>query len=621
MPVRIRTRDATVRRLGPTAATSVATAATAAAASVATAATAVATAAATAVATAASLAAAALMLAAAITPATAAQKDRSRAPLRAPGDPAWARIYGDAGWQYGRSVAVDSSGNIAIAGDFRGTFTLGDSTLENVGPENNIYVARLTPSGTPVWSRSFGDVAAESIHDVAVDDAGHTAITGYFEGDLDFGGGVMTATGIMTPDGFVAVFDSAGQHVWSRHLDGQGGYGTALAFDSTGTLYVTGYFQNWLWAGGDTLYSDGGSDVFYARYTAQGTHLWSRHTGGASDNYGLDIALDSDGRVLLAGRTYSGIDLGGSHLPGNSADLFLVKYDAAGGHLWSRIFGDDMTQLEINVGVDADHNILLAGSFQGTISLGGGPLQSVQNQEAFIARLYPSGLHIWSHAVGGADYQYRVSMDSDRAGNMVITGIQQTSTGVPPDFGGGPLTPGGYTDIFVAAYHADGSHIWSGLFGDALQQQGEGIALGPSGEAILIASVEGTTDFGTGPLTAVDGWDIAVAKLEMIPDPSPHTGTPVPSAATTLRAYPNPFNPTTTLSFVVPPGAPRVRVDIYDLRGARVRTLIAGAMPPGPGSVVWNGRDHGGNPVASGVYLARFECRGGIDTAKLVLVR
>ncbi len=66
--------------------------------------------------------------------------------------------------------------------------------------------------------------------------------------------------------------------------------------------------------------------------------------------------------------------------------------------------------------------------------------------------------------------------------------------------------------------------------------------------------------------------------------------------------YPNPFNPTTTIRFDLPAAAP-VRLSIYNLRGQRVKSLIASDLPAGTHSAVWNGQDDSGNPVSSGVYF------------------
>ena len=85
-------------------------------------------------------------------------------------------------------------------------------------------------------------------------------------------------------------------------------------------------------------------------------------------------------------------------------------------------------------------------------------------------------------------------------------------------------------------------------------------------------------------------------------------------------AYPNPFNPVTTLRYDLPRRA-EVALTIYDILGREVRTLVQGEQAPGYQSVVWDGTDGDGNPVASGVYLYRLEAGGFTQARKMVLLK
>ena len=87
-----------------------------------------------------------------------------------------------------------------------------------------------------------------------------------------------------------------------------------------------------------------------------------------------------------------------------------------------------------------------------------------------------------------------------------------------------------------------------------------------------------------------------------------------------LHAWPNPFNPRTTLALRLDT-AGTVRLTIHDLRGRRVRTLVDGPRPAGPLTVGWDGRDHAGRAVPAGIYVARARTAGGVVTRKLTLVQ
>jgi hypothetical protein len=95
----------------------------------------------------------------------------------------------------------------------------------------------------------------------------------------------------------------------------------------------------------------------------------------------------------------------------------------------------------------------------------------------------------------------------------------------------------------------------------------------------------------------------------------------VPAAASlSMTAYPNPFNPSTTIAWELPT-AGNLRVDIHDALGRRVRTLWSGMMKAGPGLITWNGHDESGRQTESGVYLARLTTDTRSLTRKIMLVK
>ena len=88
-----------------------------------------------------------------------------------------------------------------------------------------------------------------------------------------------------------------------------------------------------------------------------------------------------------------------------------------------------------------------------------------------------------------------------------------------------------------------------------------------------------------------------------------------------LRIAPNPFNPRTTLDFALP-NASWTALDIHDLAGRHVRTLVHGDLPAGRHAITWDGRDDRGGAVAAGIYLARLRTAAGhFASRRLTLVR
>ncbi len=100
----------------------------------------------------------------------------------------------------------------------------------------------------------------------------------------------------------------------------------------------------------------------------------------------------------------------------------------------------------------------------------------------------------------------------------------------------------------------------------------------------------------------------------------PTTVDPAPSAVGMLGCYPNPFNPSTTMSFDLESAGP-VRLEVFDLRGRPLRVLADAELPAGRHERIWDGRDAAGRVLPSGVYFARMESGSAIRIGKLLLLK
>lgn len=119
------------------------------------------------------------------------------------------------------------------------------------------------------------------------------------------------------------------------------------------------------------------------------------------------------------------------------------------------------------------------------------------------------------------------------------------------------------------------------------------------------------------------GLDGPIYVFEQLPGEMPTSvemeDQPLPTEAELRQNFPNPFNPSTTISFTVP-DAHQVELEVFDLLGRRVQSLVAGSLPAGSHSVVWDGSDQEGGRVATGVYLYRLRVQGIEYTRKMTLV-
>jgi subtilisin family serine protease len=144
---------------------------------------------------------------------------------------------------------------------------------------------------------------------------------------------------------------------------------------------------------------------------------------------------------------------------------------------------------------------------------------------------------------------------------------------------------------------------------------------------------------GTGPYSVAPGDSILVAFAVLAGDdlvdlqanadaamalwenpPTDTARTPGPARLSLAQNVPNPFNPQTTIRYDLPHPAV-VRLEIFDVRGRRIRTLQNGPLPAGRQSVIWNGRHDDGHPAASGTYFMRLRVDGRSLTRKMQLLK
>jgi hypothetical protein len=119
----------------------------------------------------------------------------------------------------------------------------------------------------------------------------------------------------------------------------------------------------------------------------------------------------------------------------------------------------------------------------------------------------------------------------------------------------------------------------------------------------------------TGGLAAWTGDLRLIQSPAPVPDEVPHPRNPFG-----LKAYPNPFNPRTALSWDLP-AAGSMTLAVYDVRGMRVRTLVVDNRPAGKGEASWDGTLEDGRAAPSGIYHLRLEWNGQTASRKLTLVR
>jgi hypothetical protein len=426
---------------------------------------------------------------------------------------AWSLRVGDAENQTANAIAADESGDVFVAGYFDGVMDLGGMVVASAGG-SDAFVAKLGPTGTPVWGRGFGNAAYQSVSSLAVDMGGSVLATGTFAGAIDFGGGQLVATG--SADVFLAKLDPQGGYVWGKRFGGPQSQGaTAVRVGAAGAAFVTGFFTGAIDFGTGALPSVGAADVFLAKVDSAGNTVWAKSFGDAANQYGEALGVTAAGDVVLAGDYLGSIDFGGGPLVNTGGigamKLFVAKLDADGKHVWSKSFGESGKISNIHLATSPQGDVGITGSFTGAVDFGGGSLVATGGSSFFVAKLDATGQHVWSKSLGDPGSTTSASIALDAAGNAILAGGFLGSV----DFGGGQLASigEGSSDAFLAKFGAVGAHIWSKRFGDAFAQSANAVALTPEGQIAVVGSMAGTINFGGGPLMSAGQSDVFVAEF------------------------------------------------------------------------------------------------------------
>ncbi|MFT3775451.1 MAG: hypothetical protein QM820_59650 [Minicystis sp.] len=248
----------------------------------------------------------------------------------------------------------------------------------------------------------------------------------------------------------------------------------------------------------------GGSGVTHVTGTG-GSGGWgpSWFTGLGEDiDFTTRVAADSEGHLVWAGTLRGTVDLCGEHAPEGAGNAFVTKLLPDGSPLWIKVFGGDGSRVEA-LSVAANDEIVIGGSFDGTLDAGNGKRVSKGADDAFVAKLDPGGDVVWVRAAGNSAAQQTVlAVAGDGAGNVAITGSFRGSV----DWGTGPLTEKGGATMFVAKLDAQGAPLWADRFGGGEVTQGASIVVDTNGDVVVQGTSSGSLDFGGGAVTDPGGF-------------------------------------------------------------------------------------------------------------------
>ena len=315
--------------------------------------------------------------------------------------------------------------------------------------------------------------------------------------------------------------------VYSTYLGGSGfDYGTAIAVNSSGNAFVTGYTSSLDFPtdNAEQAYFASYSAIFVAKLAANGASLvYATYLGGSNYDYAYSIAVDSTGAAYVGGLTESfDFPVKSALYPSlnGSEDAFIAKFSPAGNSLvYSTYLGGSGTDYALGVAVDSSHNAYVAGSTQSSdFPTTAGAYQTASGGScSFVAKLNAAGTALtWSTYFGQSCSAETTALAVDSQQAVYLTGaafpgLTVTSGAPQPAFGGGEH------DAFMAKLdNAGASLVYCTYLGGSQNDSGASIAVNSSGEAYAT----GQTQSSDLPVTASvlqaasgGGYDAFVAEL------------------------------------------------------------------------------------------------------------
>ncbi|HEX7401423.1 MAG TPA: SBBP repeat-containing protein [candidate division Zixibacteria bacterium] len=479
------------------------------------------------------------------------------------GDTAWVRRYNGPGNSDDGAIAIaiDDSGYVYVTG-----------YGEGIGTNYDYITIKYHANGDTAWLRRYnGPVNLDDItYAMVVDGSGYVYVTGYSYGD---GTSADYATIKYHPNG---------DTVWVRRYNGLGNLGDvayAMVEDGSGNVCVTGGSRgSGTWEDCATIkYHPNGDTAWVRRFDEPTIHGYDRGTA---------IAVDLSGNIYVTGW---------SDGAGTGADYFTIRYYPNGDTAWVRRYNGPANGTDWATAIAVDDS--------GYVFVTGYSDSSGSSQDYATIKYDSSGNEIWVkrfNCANGTDKPYAIAVDGSN--NIYVTGMSGC---------------GGTTGIDYATikYYPNGDTAWLRKYHGPVENGSDyayALAVDDSGNVYITGGSQGS---GT-------GYDYCTIKyVQTSSAVKDETGDRErPSEFELSQNYPNPFNPNTKIEFTLAK-AGFVTLQIYDVLGRKVRTLVSENLPSGYKSVMWDGKNDDGKDVASGVYFYQLKVGDFSEPKKMVLLK
>jgi hypothetical protein len=325
---------------------------------------------------------------------------------KAPTAQRWSRTFGGALGDQGNCVCQLPDGCYVLAG---GT--------DSYGEGGDVYLVKVTGSGTEVWSRTLGGTSADWANSIRP-----TSDGGYIMA------GVTYSYGEGIGDAYLLKADENGYEVWKNTFGGElDDRAECVGLTSDGGYIVAGYTES---------FGAGEYDFYLVKADQDGQEMWTKTFGGSADDQAKCVQQTSDGGYILAGMSRS-FD------PAEYSDCLLVRTDSDGNEIWSKNLGGSSNEEAHWVQQTSDGGYIVAGL---TTSFGAGLT------DVYLLKTDENGNQVWHNWLGGSGREEAYCVQQTSDGGYILAG-RTTSTGA------------GEYDVYLVKTRSNGSEVWSRTFG------------------------------------------------------------------------------------------------------------------------------------------------------------
>ena len=293
--------------------------------------------------------------------------------------------------------------------------------------QNAEVQAFAAAGGTPqvLWSLPIGeeDSDDDEVDGIAVDDGGNVAISGIMRGGLSLGGAMMPARG--QGDIFLARYGADGGLQWKKEIGGSGDDNTFdLQMDGSGNIIISGWFAGQVDFGGITLQSQGGQDMFLAKYASSGALVWAQSFGGRGEDGGNELSVSSGGEIAVAAISGGGFTINGqTYDGGGDRDAFLLRVSSGGNLIWSLPFAGPGTERIRAVSMNDAGEVFLGFQYKGSVSNGATTLKARGGWDGAVAKVAANGQGQWLLPVGGKGTDNVRGIAAGPSGSVYAAGV------------------------------------------------------------------------------------------------------------------------------------------------------------------------------------------------------